>query len=115
MKKLADLFEEYINKAISGTEKILSEEIDDPKDLNYFLDNRDRLLQIITKVSNEISWEEIDEDKKNYLSRNIEYLKKLDEKLIVKLHEYKNSLKNDIEKTFKQKENIKGYNLNNTR
>jgi len=115
MKKLADLFEEYVCKAINGTEKIINEEFDDPKNLNFFLDNRDRLLQIITKISNEINWEEIDQDKKDHLSLSIEYLKKLDEKLIIKLQEYKNSLKNEIERTFKQKENIKGYNLNNTR
>ncbi len=115
MEKMIDLFEEYLNKTILETEKILSLTSNDVAELEIFIQNRDRLLKIVNKISLEIQWNNVDELKREELNRTINFIKKLDEKLIVKLQETRESLRREIELTFKQKENIKGYNLNHNK
>lgn len=115
MENILNLFEEFIMKAITMTENFL--ESDFSKEVNFenFTSNRERLFLVIDQISKEIDWAEIQEDKKTEFHRRIEYIKKLDEKLIVKLQSYQAEVKKDIEQTVRQKDNIKGYNLSDVK
>jgi hypothetical protein len=115
MGQFLNLFEEFIMKAIVLTETFLSSDFSQDVNFENFTSNRDRLFQIIEQLSKEVDWNNIADDKRNDLNRQIEYIKKLDEKLLVKLQEYQAEVKKDIERTVRQKENIKGYNLSDTK
>ncbi|WPU65505.1 hypothetical protein [Peredibacter starrii] len=115
MDKLTLLFEEFIMKAITMTEAILECDFSQGTQLDSFTENRERLLQIIEKISVQIDWNEVTDEKRADLNRQIEYIKKLDEKLLVKLQEYQATLKLEIDQTSRSRENIKGYNLNDVK
>jgi hypothetical protein len=115
MDKLTLLFEEYIMKAILLTEHFLEKDLSQEIDFEGFTANRDRLYSVIDQISRNIEWKSVDADKRHNLNRQIDYLKKLDEKLLVKLQEYQLEVKQEIEKTTRQKENIRGYNLNDVK
>ena len=115
MDQLTKLFEEFLMKAILMTEAILSRKIEAGPELENFTSNRDRLLQVIDQLSRKIDWNDISDEKRFELNRQIEFIKKLDEQLIVKLQEYQKNVREEIEKTFRQKENIKGYNLSDVK
>lgn len=115
MDKLTLLFEEFMMKAIIQTEAIISADFSQNQGIESFTANRDRLLAIIGQIANQIDWNQIPDEKKNDLNRQLDYIKKLDEKLLTKLQEYREELKNDIEKTCRQKDNIKGYNLSDVK
>jgi hypothetical protein len=114
MEKFTQLFEEFLMKAITLTENILSSDVDEAK-LEEFTTNRDRLFLVIDQISRQIEWQTVADDKRSELNRQIDYIKKLDEKLVVKLQEHQIEVKKEIEKTHRQKENIKGYNLNDVK
>jgi hypothetical protein len=115
MNKMLELLEEFVLKAIIVTEKTLNNDIFEDVNLVEFTDNRDRLFLIIDQIFKSINWDEVDEEKKSDLNKRIEYIKKLDEKLIIKLQEYQIKLKQEIEQTVRQKDNIKAYNLNDVK
>lgn len=115
MEKLTLLFEEFLLKMIIMTERFISCDLSQNVNLDDFTGNRDRLLQIIEKLSMQISWEEVPEEKRVELNRQIDFIKKLDEKLLVKLQEYQQEVKREIEVTVKNKDQIKGYNLNDVK
>jgi len=110
MEKFLELFEEFLMKAIVLTEDFIATLTVD-SDMELFTSNRDRLLHIIDQIARQIDWNQISEEKKEENNKKIDYLKKLDEKLIVKLHGLQDELKKEIESTVRQKDNIKGYNL----
>lgn len=114
MNKMIELFEEYVVKAITMTENILANEIE-PSKLEDFTGNRERLFSVMDQVSQQIDWLTVSEELRLELNRKIEYIKKLDEKLLIKLQEHQEEVRADIERTYKQKENIKGYNLNDVK
>lgn len=111
MDNLTLLFSEYLLKAITMTENFLS--LDFTKEINFesFTSNRERLLQIIDQISQQIDWNTVEAEKRNDFNKQIDYIKKLDEKLILKLQEYQEEVRKDIERTVRSKENVKGYNL----
>jgi hypothetical protein len=115
VNKLIQLFEEYILKAIEQTENALNLDFNDNQKLDLFIENRHRLLMIIDQISRQINWPSVPEEKRLELDKQIGFIKKLDEKLIVKLQEHKAEVKTEIEKTCRQKENIKGYNLSDVK
>lgn len=115
MEKLILLFDEFIMKAITMTESILEEDYRNGHKLDQFTENRERLLAIVDKISQQIEWKDVQMDVREEFNRKIDYIKKLDEKLLTKLQEYQQEVKEDIKKTFKQKENIKGYNLSDVK
>lgn len=114
MDQFVSLLEEFMVKAIVKTEHVLAADLKN-ENLEEFVNQREKLFTIIDQISTKIEWNLVAEDKKNELNRQIEYIKKLDEELLVKLTAYQQELKKDIEKTFRQKENIKGYNLNDVK
>ena len=115
MEKLTLLFEEYVIKSIVQTEQVLACDNDKLENLDGFVDNRDRLLMIIGQIANQIDWNQVPNEKREELNRQIDYIKKLDEKLLTKLQEHREFIKGEIEKTHRQKENIKGYNLSDVK
>lgn len=114
MDKMVVLLEEYILKAITLTENFLGRDVETEK-LEDFTENRERLFCVIDQISNQVDWEAIPDDKKNDLSRQIDFIKKLDEKLVVKLQEYQIEVKKELETTHRQNESFKGYNLNDVK
>jgi hypothetical protein len=115
MDKFIQLFEEYLMKAITMTEAMIAANLDEKPDLDFFTANRERLFSVIDQISLQINWAEIEKGKREELNKQVDYIKKLDEKLLVKLQEYQIEVRKDIEKTFRQKENLKGYNLNDVK
>lgn len=111
MEKLTLLFEEFLMKAIVHTEAMIESDFSQSERLSNFTENRDRLLMIVGQIAQQIDWNTVPKDKREDLNRRIDYIKKLDEKLLTKLQEYQQELKKDIERTHRSKENIKGYNL----
>ena len=114
MDKFVLLLEEFIVKAVTLTENILEAEVDADK-LDNFTANRERLFLVIDQISRQVNWAEVPDERRNEVNRKIDYIKKLDEKLMVKLQEYQIELKKDIEATHRNHENIKGYNLNDVK
>jgi hypothetical protein len=115
MNKMILLFDEFIMRAIVMTESILDSDYRETAKLEEFTQNRERLLSVIDQISQQIDWETISIDDRSELNRKIEYIKNLDLKLLSQLDEYKEEVKKEIEQTFKQKENIKGYNLSDVK
>lgn len=115
MNKMILLFDEFIMKAVTMTESILDENYRDSIKLDEFTQNRERLLSVIDQISRQIEWNTISIETREELNRKIDYIKILDVKLLTKLQEHQEELKKEIETTFKQKENIKGYNLNDVK
>jgi hypothetical protein len=115
MEQMTNLFEEFLLKAIEITESALTMDYSEGTRLDAFTENRDRLYQIIEQISGQVDWDQVDGERKAFLSKQIDYIKKLDEQLLTKLQEYRETLKTDIEKTCRQKDNIKGYNLNDVK
>jgi hypothetical protein len=114
MDKFVLLLEEFVIKAVTLTESILENEVD-PDRLDNFTANRERLFLVIDQISRQVNWNEVNNEKRTEINRQIEYIKKLDEKLMVKLQEYQIELRKDIEKTHRNHETIKGYNLNDVK
>ncbi len=115
MEHLLNLFEEFIMKAIAMTESFLESDFSKEKSFENFTANRERLFQIIDQISKEIDWTLVNEESKQDFHRRIDYIKKLDEKVITKLQNYQDEVKKEIEQTVRQKENIKGYNLSDVK
>lgn len=115
MDKMIQLFDEFVMKAIVMTEKVLDDHYKDPEFVSKFTDNRERLLSVIGSISEQIEWNEVEESTRNELNRKIEYIKTLDVKLLTKLQEHQAEVKKEIETTFKQKESLKGYDLNSVK
>jgi hypothetical protein len=115
MDKFILLFEEFIMKAITMTESFLNNDLSQDTDINSFTDNRERLFLVIDQISKQIDWNSVANEKRDELNRQIEYIKKLDEKLLVKLQEYQEEVRKEIEITVRQKDSIKGYNLSDVK
>lgn len=115
MDKMIILFDEFIMKAVTMTEAILVEDYRDGAKLEFFTQNRERLLSVVEQISQQVDWNTISIDSRDELFRKIEFIKQLDAKLLTKLQEYQLEVKLEVEQTFKQKENIKGYNLSDVK
>lgn len=115
MEQFTLLFEEFIMKAITMTETFIAKDLTQDVDYEAFTENRERLLQVVDQISRQINWDEVSQETKTELNRRIDYIKKLDEKLVVKLQEYQEEVRRDIERTVRQKDNVKGYNLNDVK
>jgi hypothetical protein len=111
MEKFTALFDEYVVKAITMTEAILETDYTDPEKLQSFTDNRERLFAVIDQISRQVNWTEVPEELKADLTRKIDYIKKLDEKLLTALQLHQEDARKEIERTHRIKENVRGYNL----
>lgn len=114
MDKFLLLLEEFILKAVTLTEKILESDVEADK-LDGFTSNRERLFLVIDQISRQINWNEIPSERRSEINRQIDYIKKLDEKLMVKLQEFQLELRKDIEQAHVNHGSIKGYNLSDVK
>lgn len=112
MNKFVELLQEYLIKAIDLTEAMIKSDYANTEAIALMTQNRERLMQIIDQIASHIVWEEVSGDDKSHLNNQINFIKKLDEELLVNLQSYKNEIQAEIKKTYQSKENIKGYNLN---
>ncbi|HLW57330.1 MAG TPA: hypothetical protein VKY27_08090 [Bacteriovoracaceae bacterium] len=112
MNKFIELLQEYLIKAIELTETMINSDFSDTETIALMTQNRERLMHIIDQIASYIVWDEVSNEDKTHLNKQIDYIKKLDEKLLTSLQTYKQEVQADIKKTYKAKENIKGYNLN---
>ena len=115
MNKMILLFDEFIMKAITMTESIMESDYRDATKLESFTQNRERLLSVLNQISLQVDWTTVSIDDRNEFNRKIEYIKNLYVKFLTKLQEHQEEVRNEIEQTFKQKENIKGYNLSDVK
>lgn len=111
MEKFTSLFAEFLMKAITLTEDFLAKDFSQDISFEDFTENRERLFLVIDQISRQIVWNDVPAELRTDLNRQIDYIKKLDEKLVVKLQEYQEEVRKDVEKTVSIKENIRGYNL----
>lgn len=111
MEKFTSLFAEFLMKAITLTEDFLAKDFSQDINFEDFTENRERLFLVIDQISRQIVWNDVPAELRTDLNRQIDYIKKLDEKLVVKLQEYQEEVRKDVEKTVSIKENIRGYNL----
>ena len=86
-------------------------------DYNYeiFTANRERLISVLDQIGQRIEWNTVAQESKEDISRQIDYLKTLDEKLVTKLQEYKIEIQKKIEATHRNHTAVKGYNLNDVK
>jgi hypothetical protein len=115
MTDMLSLFDEFVMKAITMTENFLQSDFSGEINFDAFTSNRERLLMVIDQISKQIDWVNVSESSKAEINRRIDYIKKLDEKVIIKLQEYQQEVRQEIERTVRQKDNIKGYNLNDVK
>src|SRR5690606_5019266 len=76
------------------------------------LDERDRIIKILSTITNKMNLVQI-ENQFPQFNQIISKIQKYDEQITTDLISLKNSVHLEIAKTFKTKENFKGYNLNN--
>lgn len=112
MNKFIELLQEYLLKAIELTETMINADYSETETIALMTQNRERLMTIIDQIASYVVWEEVSDEDKQHLNKQIDFIKKLDEKLLTNLQAYKQEVQADIKKTFQTKENIKGYNLN---
>ncbi len=115
MDHFISLFDEFLIKAITLTENILAVDLVSEAQIESFTSNRERLLLVMDQISRQIDWGQVPPEHRQDLDRRIEYIKKLDEKLVVKLQEYQAEVRQEIERTVRSRDNIKGYNLSDVK
>lgn len=109
----------YLEKAYELTRQGLKEvQAYEIEKLNLTLDNRERILNIIESLSEQMSLYAKDksnnlEEFNNQVNQVIAKICKMDDIIAECLEAEKNKTQIEIAKTHKNKENFKGYNLNN--
>lgn len=87
--------------------------------LNEVLDNRERAINIVETMSERLALHQTQQDPSEYeafnnqVSQVITKMGTMDEIILECLEHEKSKTQFEIAKTFKNKENFKGYNLNN--
>lgn len=112
--------ENFLNRALKVTADItdLINSKSDLENISELLDNRERLISVITHFHDKIvlypeSQRSNHSIKINRLSQYIEILIENGLEIEALLEVEKKEMQNQIAKVFKNKENLKGYNLNN--
>lgn len=119
MKEIETNLIEILQKATELTQKALKQvQNKDFDELNKTLNNRERALNIAESFSENLSLYKNNPDYtpneslNNQVTQLISNITSLDDIISSCLEYEKNKTKNEIAKTFKNKENFKGYNLN---
>ncbi|MBD64106.1 MAG: hypothetical protein CME62_02790 [Halobacteriovoraceae bacterium] len=115
---------EFLEKAYQLTINALKEAQNGEFDkLNNTLENRKRAINIIDSLSQQLALhqknpdhnKELAEQFNNQVNQVINKINSVDEIMMACLEHEKSKTQFEIAKTFKNKENFKGYNLNNTK
>ena len=120
MKSTHTQLVDFLDKAYQLTQQALKAVQDKDYDkLNTILDNRERAINIVNSLSENLALhyknanQDIVNGINNQVSQIINKIESLDEIIASCLEFEKNKTQFEIAKTFKNKENLKGYNLNN--
>lgn len=120
MKEIQEQLIEFLEKAYELTQlglKLVQNK--EYEQLSEVLDNRERALNVITSLSEKLSLYKGQADPKTLIQFNnqvnlvIERIANMDTLITTCLNHEKEKTQFEIAKTFKNKENFKGYNLNN--
>lgn len=111
MNHMHEVFDSFVMKIMTLTEAFLENDSIKMDEVDDFTETRDRLFNILDHISLKINWDAVEDTFKEESFRKIDYIKSLDNKVILKLKEIQLSIKNEIEQTVKNKDMIKGYNL----
>lgn len=120
MKDIQDNLIIFLEKAYELT-KIALKQVQDKEfeQLHVVLDNRERAINVVQSLSEKLSLYEKKADPKllfefnNQVTQIIERIYAMDDIITNCLEHEKNKTQFEIAKTHKNKENFKGYNLNN--
>ena len=122
MKNIQIQLIDFLEKAYQLTQESLKlVQAQDFEKLSQTLDNRERAVNIIQSLSEQLSLHQKNlkpeeyQEFNNQVSQVITKIESMDEIITSCLEHEKNKTQFEIAKTFKNKENFKGYNLNNTK
>lgn len=122
LKEIQSQLVEYLEKAYTLTASALKKvQENELEDLVTILDNRERSLNIITSLSEKLSlYKNVDAPEEliefnNQVNLIIDKIVNMDDIITTCLQYEKEKTQIEIAKTYKNKENFKGYNLNNTK
>ena len=122
MKEIQDQLIEYLEKAYELTRLALKHvQAREYEKLSEVLDNRERSLNIISSLSEKLSlYKDVKSPQlliefNNQVNLVIEKIANMDDIITSCLKHEKEKTQFEIAKTYKNKENFKGYNLNNTK
>ncbi len=111
---------DFLDKAYLLTQEALKAvQVKDYNKLNVILDNRERAINIVNSLSENLALHyqkanpQLVKEINNQVTQIINKIASLDEIIESCLEFEKNKTQFEIAKTFKNKENLKGYNLNN--
>lgn len=116
-KNLLDFLEKAYELTVSAQKCAREENFDE---LITILDNRERAIAIAQTMSERMSLEHSTQEPEtvakinNQVNQLINKIQSLDESITMYLQAEKSKTQNEIAKTFKNKENFSGYNLNKT-
>lgn len=121
MKEIQGQLVNFLEKAYQLTREALKLVQDrDFEKLNSVLDNRERAVGVIQSLSEKLALYKTNnqspksfEEFNNQVNQVINKISAMDEIITSCLEHEKNKTQFEIAKTFKNKENFKGYNLNN--
>ena len=119
MSKNYELFADLFEKIIFVSRKCLDcAESKDFEQLNFLVEQRDKLISITQTIHERLTLEQTSMDSNiaiefnNQVNELIEKMNEMDEQVLIKLHEERDNMQIEIAKSFKNKENFRGYNLN---
>ena len=122
MKNLQTELIHFLDKAYTLTQEALKAvQEKEYEKLNILLDNRERAINIIQSLSDNLSLHQKCADQSqvnefnNQVNQVINKIYSMDDIITSCLNYEKNKTQFEIAKTFKNKETLKGYNLNNTK
>lgn len=119
MSKNYELFTDLFEKIIYVSRKCLDcAESGDFEQLNFLVEQRDKLISITQTIHERLTLEQNSMDSSiaiefnNQVNELITKMNEMDEQVLLKLNEERDNMQIEIAKSFKNKENFKGYNLN---
>lgn len=122
MKNIQIQLIDFLEKAYQLTQESLKlVQAQNFEKLSQTLDNRERAVNIIQSLSEQLALHQKNlkpeeyQEFNNQVSQVINKIESMDEIITSCLEHEKNKTQFEIAKTFKNKENFKGYNLNNTK
>ena len=113
---LIDFLEKAYNLTTQALKLVQNNQFEE---LNQVLNNRERIINIIDSLSEQLALHQRNREPSEYeafnnqLNQVIQKIQSIDEIITNCLEHEKNKTQFEIAKTFKNKENFRGYNLNN--
>lgn len=108
---------DFTKRAYDMTKKCVEHcQADNADEVVTLIEDREKILNIIESLQVKLSThekEDYDEEYNQYLSKIVQSIIKKDEFITDSLSKTKKNIKSEIAKVYQNKENFRGYNLNN--